>query len=128
MAGLLWWPFTCNWKSYYLLLFAVVISSQNLTVSGNSNVTEGDNTTLTCTPASSLSNATYEWYLGGRLLTNASSRTYTIRAVKMSDNGNSYSCKVKHNGVTSGMSYRFILRGKNSKGIFPSKSNLFKFS
>ena len=84
--------------------FVVAVKAQAPTVSGTSSLTDGDTTTLTCTSASSLSGATYEWYANSNLISGATSNTYTTPAVSMSDDGNVYTCKVIFNAVTSDIS------------------------
>lgn len=83
----------------------VAVKAQTPTVSGTSSLTDGDTTTLTCSSASSpLSGATYEWYLGGVLISGATSSSHTTSAVSMSNDGNVYTCKVTFNAVTSDIS------------------------
>ncbi|XP_070181311.1 serine-rich adhesin for platelets-like [Littorina saxatilis] len=61
----------------------VYLKPQTPTISGTSSLTDGENTTLTCSSASALINATYEWYADGSVISGASTSTYTTPAVSM---------------------------------------------
>ena len=77
------------------------VKAQTPAVSGTAVVTDGTTTTLTCTSASSLTGASYVWKQNGGTVAGAVSSTYTTPSVTMSNHGDTYTCAVTFNTVTS---------------------------
>ena len=100
------------------LVVCVSVKAVTPVVGGTSSLTDGDSASLTCTTTSSLSSGvTYEWFLGGVAISGATSSPYTT-AVSMSDDGNTYTCKVTFNGETSDVSSNTVtLTGEPKRSI-----------